>query len=42
MAEGFGSALDSFGFFSGQGVLWVLSNNIRAIAIASFLGAFSF
>lgn len=42
MADGFTSTLEGFGFFSGQGLLWVLGNNIRAIAIASFLGAFSF
>lgn len=42
MAEGLSGALEGFGFFTGNGWLWVLGNNIRALVIASFLGAFSF
>ena len=39
-----GAELDlrSFGLLTGRGWVWVMSNNIRAILIASFLGAFTF
>ncbi len=37
-----GSEFASFGFLSAQGWLWVVANNLRALAIASLLGAFSF
>ncbi len=37
-------ALDmrQFGLLSGQGWVWVMLNNVRALLIASFLGAFTF
>jgi uncharacterized membrane protein SpoIIM required for sporulation len=38
MVEG----LRRFGMFSANGFLWVLWNNIRALALASLLGAFTF
>ena len=31
-----------FGMMSGRGVLWVVSNNLRALALASLVGTFSF
>ncbi|MCJ7512339.1 MAG: stage II sporulation protein M [Anaerolineales bacterium] len=34
--------MKSFGLFTGQGWAWVFTNNVRAILIASFLGAFTF
>lgn len=34
--------LAQFGFLSSKGWLWVLSNNVRALALSSLLGAFSF
>ncbi len=39
-----GAELDlrSFGLLTGRGWAWVMSNNLRAILLASFLGAFSF
>ena len=35
-------SLAEYGFLSGQGWLWVLSNNLRAMAAATLLGCFSF
>lgn len=35
-------AFRRFGMFSAQGFIWVLWNNIRALALASVLGAFTF
>jgi uncharacterized membrane protein SpoIIM required for sporulation len=40
--ETLGQELASFGFMTGRGWLWVVWNNIRAMALASILGAFSF
>ena len=39
-----GAELDlrSFGLLTGRGWVWVMSNNVRAILIASFFGAFTF
>jgi len=37
LAEEFGR----FGMMSGHGFLWVISNNLRALALASLVGAFS-
>lgn len=34
--------LRQLGLLSGAGALWVWSNNVRALALASFLGAFTF
>lgn len=34
--------LAAFGFMSGRGMVWVIWNNLRAILLASVLGAFSF
>ena len=34
--------LSQLGFLTGRGWLWVLSNNLRALALSSLLGAFSF
>jgi uncharacterized membrane protein SpoIIM required for sporulation len=31
-----------FGMMSGKGVVWVISNNVRALALASLMGMFSF
>jgi len=36
------AGLAQVGFLSGEGWLWVLSNNLRAMALASLLGSFSF
>jgi uncharacterized membrane protein SpoIIM required for sporulation len=36
------ASLAEYGFLSGQGWLWVLSNNLRAMAAATLLGGFSF
>lgn len=36
-----GNELANFGFLTPQGWLWVVGNNLRALAIASILGAFS-
>ena len=40
--EGATFDMRSFGLLTGRGWTWVLVNNVRAILIASFLGAFSF
>jgi uncharacterized membrane protein SpoIIM required for sporulation len=40
--EGAQFDMRSFGLLTGRGWAWVLGNNVRAILIASFLGAFSF
>lgn len=40
--EGAEFDLTAFGLLTGRGWLWVMSNNLRALLIASFLGAFSF
>lgn len=40
--ESLSSDLAALGFMSGRGWLWVIWNNLRAIILASVLGAFSF
>lgn len=40
--ESLSSELAAFGFMSGRGLVWVIWNNLRAILLASLLGAFSF
>ncbi|HET7011643.1 MAG TPA: stage II sporulation protein M [Anaerolineales bacterium] len=37
-----GANFESFGLLSGTGWLWVFSNNVRAILLASLVGAFTF
>ncbi len=42
LGQGAMAGLAEYGFLSGQGWLWVLSNNLRAMAAATLLGSFSF
>jgi uncharacterized membrane protein SpoIIM required for sporulation len=42
IGEALSEQLASFGFMTGRGWLWVVWNNLRAIVLASVLGAFTF
>jgi uncharacterized membrane protein SpoIIM required for sporulation len=40
--QGLQSDLVQYGFFSGQGLFWILKTNLTALALAAILGLFSF
>lgn len=42
LGDALAEQLVSFGFMTGRGWLWVVWNNVRALLLASVLGAFSF
>ncbi len=42
LSGGLGDELQRFGLMTGEGWLWVVLNNLRAVALATLLGTFSF
>jgi ABC-type transport system involved in multi-copper enzyme maturation permease subunit len=41
LSEGLAEQLGAFGMFTGRGMVWILWNNIRALGLATLLGAFT-
>ncbi len=41
LGEGLAEQLGAFGMFTGRGMVWILWNNIRALGLATLLGAFT-